>query len=97
MAAKIVVKAATVVGAGTGGTNGTQTVTAVGGKVCAGGSPAQHSVTVSGGMITAVLSTINPGNYVIPPPNPVAVTGAGLVGATLAHKYDANGSDEFFQ
>lgn len=95
MVAKVV--SAAVVGAGTGGTNGTQTVTSVGGKLSAGGLAAQHSVTISGGVITAVLSTIRPGNYVIPPPNPVQVTGAGLVGATLSHKYDANGSDEFFQ
>lgn len=96
MAAKIAVKSASVVAGGSGGSNGTQVVTAVGGTVVPGGVPATHTVTISGGAITNVISS-TPGNYVVPPPNPVRVTGAGIVGATLAHQYDANGNDEFFQ
>lgn len=89
------VKSATVVAGGSGGSNGTQTVTSVGGVLKAGGAPASHSVTVSGGAITAYISLLNSGGYSRPPANPVQVTGAGLVGATLAHQYDGNGSDEF--
>jgi hypothetical protein len=71
---------ATVQAGGSGGTNGTQTVTVVGGT----GTAAQFSVTVSGGAITAVLSVVNPGAYtVLPSLSAVAVTGAGLTGATL--------------
>lgn len=77
------VTGAAVVNGGSGGTNGTRTVTVLGGMLSAGGSPAQLSVTVSGGAITAVLSVVNPGNYILFPMNPVQVSGASLVGATL--------------
>jgi hypothetical protein len=74
---------ATIGAGGSGGTNGTQTVTL--GTVGAVGvtTSAQFSVTVAGNTITAVLGVVTPGLYEKMPTNPVAVTGAGLVGATL--------------
>lgn len=78
---------ATVGAGGSGGTNGTQTVTVSGGVGVTTAS--QFSVTVAGGTITAVLSLVTAGLYEQVPgwpsnPSTVAVTGAGLVGATLA-------------
>lgn len=73
------VTSATVGAGGSGGTNGTQTVTVVGGT----GTAATLSVTVSGGAITAILSVISGGFYSIFPSNPASVTGASLTGATV--------------
>ena len=69
---------------GSGGANGTQTVTGTTGT----GTKFQASVTVAGGGITAVLSVLVPGVYTV---NPTVianepVTGAGLVGASLSIK-----------
>lgn len=66
---------------GTGGTNGTQTVTLTTGT----GTQATVSVTVSGNAITAILSVLTGGNYSVNPTalNAVPVTGASLTGATL--------------
>lgn len=85
---------ASVVAGGSGGTNGTQTVNVVGGKLAAGGSPAQLSVTVSGGAVTAVLSVVYGGDYVGLPVNPVQVSGASLNGATLSLSF-SGGNDDF--
>jgi phage tail sheath protein FI len=72
---------ATIAAGGTGGTNGTQTVTGTTGT----GTKFQASVTVAGGIITAVLSVTVAGSYTTNPTLLTAepVTGAGLVGATL--------------
>ncbi len=76
------VTAATVAAGGSGGTNGTQTVTGTTGT----GTKFQASVTVAGGAITAVLSISLAGSYTVNPTAPALepVTGAGLVGAELA-------------
>lgn len=88
--AVVVVKTTKVIGltiftGGSGGSNGTRTVTGTTGT----GTPFQASVTVSGGAITAILSITVPGDYTVNP-NWVAgeayiepVTGAGLSGAQL--------------
>ncbi len=76
------VTGATVAAGGSGGTNGTQTVTGTTGT----GTRFQASVTVAGGAITAVLSISLAGSYTTNPTAPALepVTGAGLVGAELA-------------
>jgi|GEM_PF-474023 phage tail sheath protein FI len=76
------VTAATIASGGTGGTNGTQTVTGTTGT----GTKFQASVTVAGGIITAVISVTVAGSYLTNPTVLTAepVTGAGLTGATLA-------------
>ena len=76
------VQNAAVVAGGSGGTNGTQTVTGTTGT----GTKFQASVTVSGGAITAVLSITVPGQYTALPSNlnSEPVTGASLTGATLS-------------
>ncbi len=76
------VTGATVAAGGSGGTNGTQTVTGTTGT----GTRFQASVTVSGGAITAVLSISLAGSYTVNPTAPALepVTGGGLVGAQLA-------------
>lgn len=74
---------ATIGAGGSGGTNGTQTVTLATTGAVGVTTSAQFSVTVAGGAITAVLGVVTPGLYEKMPTNPVAVTGAGLVGATL--------------
>jgi len=76
------VVSATVAAGGSGGTNGTQTVTGTTGS----GTLFQASVTVSGGAITAVLSISRAGAYTTNPTVLTAepVTGAGLVGAQLS-------------
>jgi hypothetical protein len=80
-----IVQSATPATGGTGGTNGTQTVTGTSGTVGGGGALFTASVTVAGGAITAVLS-VTGGQYSTSPSNVNGepVTGAGLVGATLA-------------
>lgn len=74
------VVAATISAAGSGGTDGTQTVTGTTGT----GTKFQASVTVTGGAITAVLSITVAGDYTVAPTSPDPVTGASLVGAQLA-------------
>lgn len=74
---------ATIGAGGSGGTNGTQTVTLATTGAVGVTTSAQFSVTVAGGAITAVLGVVTPGLYEKMPTNPVAVTGAGLAGATL--------------
>jgi hypothetical protein len=76
------VASATIAAGGTGGTNGTQTVTGTTGT----GTMFTASVTVSGGIITAILSITLGGTYTALPTNPAAepVTGASLAGAQLA-------------
>jgi len=67
---------------GSGGTNGAQVVTLVGGT----GSGASFNVTVTGGVITSVNSIASAGNYTLLPANLNAcpVSGASLTGATLS-------------
>lgn len=75
------VVSATVAAGGSGGTDGTQEVTGTTGT----GTPFQAFVTVSGGVITTVVSISVPGSYSVNPTVPGAepVTGAGLTGAEL--------------
>jgi hypothetical protein len=75
------VASAIIAAGGSGGTNGTQTVTGTTGT----GTKFSESVTVAGGVITAVLSITNTGAYTINPTNLVAepVTGGALTGAQL--------------
>lgn len=77
-------ESAAVVAGGTGGANGTATVTGTTGT----GIKFQASVTIAGGTITAVLSITVPGAYTVNPTGLAAepVTGAGLTGATLGLK-----------
>jgi hypothetical protein len=77
-----IVTSAAVVAGGSGGSNGTQTVTGTTGT----GTKFQASVTIASGAITAVLSITVAGLYTALPTNPAAepVTGAGLTGATLS-------------
>lgn len=76
------VVSAAVTAGGSGGTNGAQVVTLVGGT----GVAATINVTVTGNAITAIVSVATVGTYNTFPPNlgAVPVTGAGLTGATLA-------------
>lgn len=75
------VSGAAINAAGTGGTNGTQTVTGTTGT----GTKFQASVTIAGGVITAINAITFGGNYTVNPTSLAAepVTGAGLTGATL--------------
>ena len=84
------VLAAAVVAGGTGGTNGTQTVTGTTGT----GTKFQASVTIAGNAITAVLSILVAGVYSVNPTSLASepVTGAGLTGARLSL---ATGIDTF--
>lgn len=76
------VVSATVQAGGSGGTNGTQTVTGTTGT----GTKFTASVTVAGGTITAVLSILTGGVYTANPTSIAVepVTGASLAGAALA-------------
>lgn len=75
------VASATVAAAGTGGTNGAQTVTGTTGT----GTKFQAGVTVTAAAISAVNSISTPGAYTALPTAPGAepVTGGGLTGAQL--------------
>lgn len=75
------VVSATVNAGGSGGTNGTQTVTGTTGT----GTKFTASVTVAGGVITAVLSITLRGTYTVNPTTLSAepVTGGSVTGATL--------------
>jgi hypothetical protein len=75
------VQNAAIFAAGTGGTNGTQTVTGTTGT----GTKFQLSVTVAGGSITAINSVPLAGAYTVLPSNlnNEPVTGAGLTGAAV--------------
>lgn len=87
------VLSAVVNNAGSGGTNGTATVTGTTGT----GTKFQANVTISGGSISAVNSITTAGNYTALPTNPSAepVTGGGLTGATLALQMQAQISMAF--
>lgn len=65
---------------GAGGSDGTRTLTLVGGTFT---TAATYSATVIGGAISGTPTLISGGAYTVTPANPVAVTGGGLVGATL--------------
>jgi Flp pilus assembly protein TadG len=75
------VASASVKAGGTGGTNGSATVTGTTGT----GTPFQALVTIKGGKISAVNAITNPGNYTTNPTNLAKepVTGGGLSGASL--------------
>ncbi len=76
------VSSATIAAGGSGGTNGTQTVTGTTGT----GTKFRASVTVAGGAITAVNSITAAGGYSVNPAvlTDEPVTGAGLTGAALS-------------
>ncbi|SMF96040.1 Phage tail sheath protein [Methylomagnum ishizawai] len=76
------VVSAAIVDGGTGGTDGTQTVTGTTGT----GTRFQASVTVSDGAITDIVSITTAGDYTANPANIDSehVTGAGLSGAALS-------------
>lgn len=76
------VVAAAIVSGGSGGTDGTQTVTGTTGT----GTRFQASVTVSDGAITDIVSITTAGDYTANPANIGSehVTGAGLSGAALS-------------
>lgn len=82
------VVSATIAAGGSGGSDGTQTVTGTTGT----GTKFTASVTVSGGAITAVLSILTGGSYTVNPTTPSAepVTGASLSGAQLNVVLGAN-------
>lgn len=72
------VSSVTIATSGSGYSNGVFTATVLGGTFS---SPATLTVTVSGGIVTAV-SVATPGVYTVPPTNPVQVS--GLIGGTGA-------------
>jgi hypothetical protein len=76
------VASATINAGGSGGTDGTQTVTGTTGT----GTKFQASVTVAGGVVTAVLGITISGSYTANPTDITQepVTGASLTGAKLA-------------
>lgn len=82
------VVSATIAAAGSGGVDGTQTVTGTTGT----GTKFQASVTVAGGIVTAVLSITVGGSYTVNPTTPTLepVTGASLTGAQLNVKLGVN-------
>jgi len=70
----------TVLAAGSGYTNGTQTLTITGGTCT---TQPQISVTVAGNVVTAVLSMVTAGVCTVVPPSGSATTGGGGTGATF--------------
>jgi hypothetical protein len=70
----------TIASAGSGYTNGTQTLTITGGTCT---TQPQVSVTVAGNVVTAVLGMINPGVCSNVPGSAAATTGGGGTGATF--------------
>jgi len=73
------VTSATIVDGGSGYTNGTQTLTVVGGT----GTAAQVSVEVVGNVVDSINSITVPGSYTANPPTPATTSGGGGTGATL--------------
>lgn len=73
------VASATVQAGGSGGTNGAVVLTVVGGS----GTSATLNGTIAGNALTAIGSVATAGSYTTFPPGPAAVTGGGLVGATV--------------
>lgn len=76
------VDGATVAAGGAGGTNGAVQLTVVGGTT-AEGDVATLDGTIAGGALTAIGDVSNGGTYAVLPNNPVAVTGGGLISATV--------------
>lgn len=70
----------TILAAGSGYTNGTQTLTITGGTCT---TQPQVSVTVAANVVTAVLSMVDPGVCTVVPPSGSATTGGGGTGATF--------------
>ena len=73
------VQSAEIVSGGSGYTNGSQTLTVVGGT----GTAATLDVTVAGGAVTSVDAIAGAGSYSVNPTNPVSTTGGGGTGATF--------------
>lgn len=74
-------------GGGTGYTTG-DVVTAVGGTLAPGGSPATFTVAApSGGVISVTIT--NAGQYLTPPTSPFSVTGGSGSGCTLSSNFFA--------
>jgi len=73
------VTAAIIADGGSGYTNGTQTLTVVGGT----GTAAQISVEVVGNVVDSINSITVPGAYTVNPPTPATTTGGGGTGCTL--------------
>jgi len=71
--------AATIADGGSGYSNGTQTLTVVGGT----GTAATIEVTVAGGIVTSVDGITTAGDYTANPPTPSTTTGGGGTGCTL--------------
>jgi len=70
----------TIASAGSGYTNGTQTLTITGGTCT---TQPQVSVTVAGNVVTAVLSMVTPGVCSVAPSSGAATTGGGGTNATF--------------
>lgn len=70
----------TIASAGSGYTDGTQTLTITGGTCT---TQPQVSVTVAGNVVTAVLSMVTPGVCSVAPSSAAATTGGGGTGATF--------------
>jgi len=73
------VLSATIADGGSGYTNGTQTLTVVGGT----GTAATIEVTVAGGIVTSVDAITGAGDYTVNPPTPATTSGGGGTGCTL--------------
>ncbi len=74
------VASASVVAGGAGGINGAVTLTVVDPGAY---QNAEIQGTIAGNALVAIVAIANPGAYGALPANPVAVTGGGLVGATV--------------
>ena len=83
------VQSATIANGGSGYTNGTQTLTVVGGT----GTAAQVSVEVVAGVVDSINSITVPGSYTANPPTPATTSGGGGTGATL--RLDISGEHAF--
>jgi len=73
------IASAAVSAGGSGGVDGAVTLTVVGDAY----SAATIQGTISGGALTAIVAVADEGAYYAPLANPLAVTGGGLVGATI--------------
>lgn len=78
--------AATIGVAGSGYTNGSQTITVAGGTCT---TQPQFTVTVAGNIFTGTPSLLTAGNCTVAPTNPAATTGGGGTGGTLNVSYSA--------
>lgn len=77
---------ATISAAGSGYTNGSQTITVSGGTCT---TQPQFTVTVSGNAFTGTPALLTAGSCTVAPANPAATTGGGGTGGTLNVSYSA--------